>query len=138
MRAPRHSRALPAGRKPQARSVRPCLPARRPDETTEKTFTAIASPVRRRILDLLADGDHPVNTLAESFAMSRPAISQHLRILLAAGLVSLNRRGREHLYRLQPENLAPVREWITRYERFWDAHLDALQTVLKKNALKRK
>lgn len=103
-----------------------------------ETFAAIASPVRRQILDLLAEGDTPVNTLADSFAMSRPAISQHLRILLAAGLVSPNKQGRENHYRLVPENLAPVREWIARYERFWDDHLGKLQSVLKRNSLKRK
>ncbi len=105
-----------------------------PDASADaaETFAAIASPVRRQILDLLAEGDTPVNALAESFAMSRPAISQHLRILLAAGLVSLSRQGREHRYRLVPENLAPVRDWIARYERFWDDHLGRLQAVLKK------
>ncbi len=103
-----------------------------PAEESAETFAAIASPVRRHILDLLAEGERPVNALAADFAMSRPAISQHLRILLAAGLVAETRRGRENRYRLVPENLAPVREWIARYERFWDDHLGRLQAVLKK------
>ncbi len=102
------------------------------DAPEEKAFAAIASPVRRRILDRLAEGEKPVNALAEGFAMSRPAISQHLRILLAAGLVAEARRGRENRYRLVPRNLAPVRNWIRHYERFWDDRLARLQTVLRK------
>ena len=98
---------------------------------------AIASPVRRQILDLLADGDRPVNTIASHFEMSRPAISQHLQILLVAGLVAHQRHGRENYYRLVPEQLAPVRDWIRHYERFWHDHLGRLQDVLNKKALNR-
>ena len=98
--------------------------------TPAEPFTAIASPVRRQILDLLADGDRPVNHIAGHFAMSRPAISQHLQILLIAGLVAQERHGRENYYRLVPEQLAPVRDWIRHYERFWDDHLGRLQKVL--------
>lgn len=72
-------------------------------------FGAIAHPVRRRLLDLLIEGDRPVNSLAEPFAMSRPAISQHLRVLREAGLVAERREGRERYYRLQPERLGDVR-----------------------------
>lgn len=95
-----------------------------------EAFTAIASPVRRQILDLLSDGDRPVNRIASHFEMSRPAISQHLQILLVAGLVAQERHGRENYYRLVPEQLAPVREWIRHYERFWDDHLGRLQKLL--------
>jgi DNA-binding transcriptional ArsR family regulator len=95
-----------------------------------EAFGAIASPVRRQILDLLSDGDRPVNRIAGHFEMSRPAISQHLRILLAAGLVAEERHGRENRYRLVPEQLAPVRDWIRHYERFWDDHLGRLQKLL--------
>lgn len=105
-------------------------------EAPVEAFAAIASPVRRQILDRLAEGESPVNALAAGFAMTRPAISQHLRILLAAGLVAESRQGRENRYRLVPESLAPVRDWIRHYERFWDDHLGRLQTMLKKNALK--
>ena len=97
-----------------------------------EAFTAIASPVRRQILDLLADGDRPVNRIAGHFEMSRPAISQHLQILLVAGLVAQERHGRENYYRLVPEQLAPVRDWIRHYERFWDDHLGRLGKVLNR------
>ena len=70
--------------------------------------------------------------------MSRPAVSQHLRILLDAGLVSEQRHGRERRYQLLPQRLAPVREWIASYERFWDDRLDRFQKLLaQKNKLRR-
>ncbi len=93
-------------------------------------FAAISHPARRRILDLLVETDRSVNALAGDFQMSRPAVSQHLRILLNAGLVTERRQGRERHYRLVPERLAPVREWISHYERFWDDRLQRLQEHL--------
>ncbi|MCY2965661.1 MAG: metalloregulator ArsR/SmtB family transcription factor [Planctomycetota bacterium] len=100
-------------------------PNREPD-----IFTAISHPARRRILDLLVETDRSVNALAGDFQMSRPAVSQHLRILLNAGLVTERRQGRERHYRLVPERLAPVRDWISHYERFWDDRLQRLQEHL--------
>src|SRR5262245_49199777 len=90
--------------------------------TEPEVFGAISHPARRRMLDLLADGERPVKALAANFEMSRPAVSQHLRILLDAGLVTEQREGRERRYRLAPEQLAPVRDWLAHYERFWDDH----------------
>ncbi len=101
-------------------------------EREPEVFSAISHPARRRMLDLLADGDRPVNAIAENFAMSRPAVSQHLRILLDAGLVTEQRHGRERRYRLAPERLEPVRDWLAHYERFWDKHLQRLQQHLEK------
>ncbi|QDU31014.1 Transcriptional repressor SdpR [Anatilimnocola aggregata] len=99
-------------------------------------FTAISHPARRHMLDLLAEADRSVNTLAGHFQMSRPAVSQHLRILLDAGLVTEQRHGRERRYHFVPEQLGQVREWIAQYERFWDDRLKRLQKLLskKKNA----
>jgi DNA-binding transcriptional ArsR family regulator len=90
-------------------------------------FGAISHPARRRMLDLLVEGDRSVNTIARHFQMSRPAVSQHLRVLLDAGLVTEQRHGRERRYRLVPERLGPVRDWIAHYEQFWDDHLQRLQ-----------
>jgi DNA-binding transcriptional ArsR family regulator len=95
-------------------------------------FGAISHPARRRMLDLLALADRCVNTIAGHFQMSRPAVSQHLRILLNAGLVTEQRHGRERRYRLVPERLSPVRDWIAHYERFWDDRLQRLQKLLSK------
>jgi len=95
-------------------------------------FGAISHPARRRMLDLLVEADRSVNTIAGHFEMSRPAVSQHLRILLDAGLVTERRHGRERRYRLVPEQLGPVRDWIAHYEQFWDHHLQRLQKHLMK------
>ena len=97
-----------------------------------EVFAAISHPARRQMLDLLVEGDRPVNAIAANFEMSRPAVSQHLRILLDAGLVTEQRHGRERRYRLAPERLAPVRDWISLYERLWDEHFDRLQRHLEK------
>jgi DNA-binding transcriptional ArsR family regulator len=95
-------------------------------------FGAISHPARRQMLDLLLEADRSVNTIAGHFQMSRPAVSQHLRILLDAGLVAEERHGRERRYRLVPAQLGPVRDWLSHYERFWDDHLQRLQKLLSK------
>src|SRR6266545_2717240 len=95
---------------------------------TEDVFTAIAHPVRRRLLDLLAEGEQPVNRLATPFEVSRPAISQHLRVLLQVGLVS------ERRYRLHPDRLRDVRDWLATYDRFWQDRLTALGAHLDKES----
>jgi DNA-binding transcriptional ArsR family regulator len=104
----------------------------RTTERAPEVFDAISHPARRRILDLLADGERPVNAIAGDFEMSRPAVSQHLRVLLEAGLVTEQRHGRERRYRLAPDRLDPVREWISHYERFWDDRLRRLGRQLAK------
>ncbi|MDP1796949.1 MAG: metalloregulator ArsR/SmtB family transcription factor [Planctomycetaceae bacterium] len=104
-------------------------PNREPD-----VFTAISHPARRRMLDLLAEADRSVNTIAGHFQMSRPAVSQHLRVLLDSGLVTEQRHGRERRYHFVPEQLGTVREWIAQYERFWDDHLQRLQKLLAKKS----
>ncbi len=84
------------------------------------------------MLDLLADSERPVSALAARFKMQRPAVSQHLRILRDAGLVAEKRHGRERRYRLVPERLAPVRDWLANYDRFWNDRLQRLQNHLSK------
>jgi DNA-binding transcriptional ArsR family regulator len=99
-------------------------------------FTAISHRARRQMLDLLTEADRPVSDIASHFEMSRPAVSQHLRILLDAGLLTEQRHGRERRYRLVPERLTPVRNWIARYECFWDDRLLRLQKHLSKKSVK--
>jgi DNA-binding transcriptional ArsR family regulator len=94
-------------------------------------FTAIAHPVRRQILDRLAEGEASVSRLAEPFGMTRPAISQHLRILRDVGLVTEARHGREHHYHLLPERLYEVQAWMQKYQRFWRTRLEALGGYLE-------
>ena len=93
-------------------------------------FQAIAHPSRRELLDALRTGELPVRALAERFESSRPATSQHLRLLLDARLVDERRVGRENLYRLTPEPLMQIESWIGNYEHFWNTKLRALRTVL--------
>ena len=93
-------------------------------------FDAIASPVRREILGLLRDGARPVHDLAASFAMTRPAISQHLRVLRDAGLVSEARVGRERHYQLDARPLREVAVWAAHYEDFWRRHARRLEDLL--------
>src|SRR3712207_3861562 len=84
-------------------------------------FAVIAHPVRRALLDRLretAGRDEPVRRLAAPFPASRPAVSQHLAVLLAAGLVRERKVGRERYYRLEPRRLREVAEWVGPYERF--------------------
>lgn len=100
------------------------------DKVKVDVFTAIAHPLRRQILDALRDGEKTVTLLAEPFDVSRPAISQHLGILLESGLVERTKRGREQYYQLRPENLNQVRDWIAHFERFWTTRLDALGDFL--------
>ena len=93
-------------------------------------FRAVSDPTRRLILDRLAGGDHRTKELTAGFAMSQPAISQHLKVLREAGLVTFDRRGREHWYSLQPERLREVYDWLEHYRRFWDDKLDDLGDIL--------
>ena len=93
-------------------------------------FVALADPTRRRIMDLLSDGDKPVHALSDTFDVSRPAISQHLRVLREANLVQEHRVGRERHYRLHAAALREVAMWVARYDRFWDERLTMLGTQL--------
>jgi DNA-binding transcriptional ArsR family regulator len=93
-------------------------------------FDAVGHPTRRRVLDLLARGELPVRRIAAPFAMTRPAISQHLRILLRARLVRVRLDGRERYYRLHARPLRKVYDWAAHYEKFWQAKLKALGAFL--------
>ncbi len=101
------------------------------DDAHPDVFAAIAHPVRRQILDLLAERERPVNDLARHFGVSRPAVSQHLRILLDAGLVAERRHGRERRYHLTPQPLTQAQEWLAHYDRFWQERLSALGDYLE-------
>lgn len=92
----------------------------------EAVATAVADPIRRRVLELVRDREVPAGELADAFPVSRPAVSRHLRVLREAGLVRERRDGRLRLYRADPAPLAELREWL---ERYWDDRLDALREV---------
>jgi DNA-binding transcriptional ArsR family regulator len=88
--------------------------------------TAVADPIRRRVLELVRDGELAAGDLAAQFDVSRPAVSRHLRVLREAGLVRERRDGRLRLYRADPEPLAELRRWL---ESYWDERLEALRDL---------
>ena len=94
-------------------------------------FGALADEARRAILARLAEGDASVGELAEPFAISRPAISKHLRVLERAGLVSRTRKGRFSRCGLDAAPLKGAAEWVERYRKFWEEQLDALSRYLE-------
>jgi DNA-binding transcriptional ArsR family regulator len=96
-------------------------------------FGAIAHPIRRRLVIELARGDKPVNELAATVPVSRPAVSQHLAVLRDVGLVTEQRRGRERRYHLHPERLDEVRKWMHTLDRFWETRLDRLARHLEEH-----
>jgi DNA-binding transcriptional ArsR family regulator len=92
---------------------------------------ALAEPRRRAILDALRDGERPVNELVERLGVSQPAVSKHLRVLREAGLVDARIDGQRRLYRVTPEPLVALDEWLGSYRKFWSAHLDRLEDHLE-------
>ena len=90
------------------------------------TFHVLSEPRRRQILELIKDRELPAGKIAEQFDVTQPAISQHLKILLDAGLLNVRRDGTRKLYRLRPEGLNEVRAYL---ESFWDASLAQLKTA---------
>ena len=95
-------------------------------------FHAIADPTRRRMLDMLVEGEKSVGALAKPFSVSLPAVSQHLRVLKAGGLVTERRVGRERCYRLNPWPLRDVVDWTRHFELFWPSRLERLGEHLAK------
>jgi DNA-binding transcriptional ArsR family regulator len=94
------------------------------------TFDVLAEPTRRRILDLLRDEERPVNDLVGRLELSQPGVSKHLKVLRDAGLVEVRREAQRRLYRVRPEPLAEIDEWLAPYRRLWASRLDALERHL--------
>lgn len=95
-----------------------------------QVFGALADPTRRAILARLAEGDLPVAQLAAPFPMSQPAVSRHLKVLEAAGLISRSRRATARLSHLEAEPLREATAWLARYQAFWDERFDQLDELL--------
>lgn len=97
----------------------------------DATYAALADPIRRSILETLAQGPAPVGTLAAPFPVSLPAISRHLRVLEDAGLILNQRAGKGRLCQLQPAPLAEAQGWLDFHHRFWTGSFDRLDDFLK-------
>jgi DNA-binding transcriptional ArsR family regulator len=94
-------------------------------------FEAIAEPNRRAILELLRTGERPAGDLVDATGLSQPGLSKHLKLLREAGLVSVRPDGQRRLYRLEPQKLAALDDWLTPFRSFWATRLDALNDHLE-------
>ena len=98
-------------------------------------FQAIADPTRRAIINMIANQPMNLNTVAEQFDVSRPAISKHIKILTQCGLITINQRGRERYCEAKLQKLNEVSEWVEQYRIFWNKKLDALESFLKQDII---
>jgi DNA-binding transcriptional ArsR family regulator len=93
-------------------------------------FQAIADPTRREIINLIVHKSLNLNSVAENFDVSRPAISKHIKILMECGLLVIRQQGRERYCEARLEKLNEVSDWVEQYKKFWSAKLDALEHYL--------
>lgn len=99
-------------------------------ETRRDVFQAIADPTRREIIDLLAAEPKNLNAIAEHFEITRPAISNHIRILSECGIISIEQIGRERFCRIRPDHLRQVSDWVGQYEKLWESKVDSFEKYL--------
>lgn len=100
------------------------------------TLQVLGEPNRQAILDVLRDGERPVGELVDRLRISQPAVSKHLRVLKEAGLVEVRAEAQRRLYRIRPEPLAELDDWLAPYRRLWTTHLDQLQDHLERRRTK--
>ena len=98
-------------------------------------FQAIADPTRRAIINMIANQRMNLNTVAEQFDVSRPAISKHIKILTQCGLITINQQGRERYCEAKLQKLNEVSQWVEQYRVFWNNKLDALENFLAKETI---
>jgi len=105
-------------------------------------FDVLGDPVRRRVLELLADGEQPSGAITEviqrEFGISQPAVSQHLRVLRENGFATVRAEGTRRIYRVDTTGLQEVDVWIDRFRHFWNQRLDALATELARGRRSRR
>jgi DNA-binding transcriptional ArsR family regulator len=98
-------------------------------------FQAIADPTRREVLRLLAEKELPISEITSHFPISRTAVAKHLQVLSEAELVSGRKVGREKIYRLHPEPLTELKDWLSYYEKFWENKLSILKHIVENPSL---
>ncbi|HWB62403.1 MAG TPA: metalloregulator ArsR/SmtB family transcription factor, partial [Chitinophagales bacterium] len=101
-------------------------------------FQAIADPTRREIINLIAHQSLNLNTVADKFEVSRPAISKHIKILTECGLIVIKQQGRERYCEAQLDKLSEVSDWVETYRKFWTEKLDSLEDYLNQLQTKNK
>jgi DNA-binding transcriptional ArsR family regulator len=94
-------------------------------------FQAIADPTRREIINLIAYKSLNLNAIADNFAVSRPAISQHIKILTECGLIVIKKQGRERYCEAKLQKLGEVSDWVEQYRKMWDGRFDRLDAMLE-------
>lgn len=99
-------------------------------EARRDVFQAIADPTRRQIINLIAHQPMNLNAIADNFGISRPAISQHIKILSECGMVEIRQQGRERYCEAKLEALSEVATWVEQYSKFWQDKFDALDKYL--------
>lgn len=99
-------------------------------EMRRDVFQAIADPVRRDIIDILAESEMTVNQIAEQFDISRPAISKHIKILNECDLIVISPHGRERFCKIKPESLFAIADWVGKYRQLWEQKLDSFEEYL--------
>jgi len=97
------------------------------------TFRALADPTRRDILMMLRDQNMTIAQVADNFAMTRAAVKKHLTVLSEGGLIEVHTKGRERINQINPAGMAPVLDWLTYFDAFWDDRLTALKTAIEKD-----
>jgi len=107
-------------------------------DTLSVTLSALADPTRRAILARLAKGETTVNEIAKPFDITLPAVSRHLKVLEAAGLISRGREAQWRPCRLEPRALKAVDDWLSRYRRFWTESFDKMDAYLAELKAKEK
>ncbi|MEM6659332.1 MAG: metalloregulator ArsR/SmtB family transcription factor [Pseudomonadota bacterium] len=98
---------------------------------TQNAFRALADPTRRNIVQMLASQDMTIGELTQRFDMTRAAVKKHLTVLSDGGLITVEARGRERINRLEPKGMAPVLDWLSYFDRFWDDRLAALKSAVE-------
>ena len=98
--------------------------------TRRDVFQAIADPTRRKIIQVLGPGPLNLNAIAENFSVSRPAISQHIKILAECGLVQVKKQGRSRFCEARLQKLTEVSNWVEKQKQFWNTKLDGLEDFL--------
>ncbi len=99
--------------------------------TTSDVFNAVAEVQRRRILELLTEGEKSVNQIADAFGFRQPQTSKHLQVLKEVGLVTVRSDAQQRLYRLNPEGIKQIYDWTKTFERHWNESLDRLEAYLE-------
>ncbi len=106
--------------------------------TTEDAFNAVSEPKRRQLLEALGAKELSVNEIVDQLGWPQPMISKHLAVLKKVGLVSERRAGRRRLYRVNAQELKPIHDWVTPFERFWQESFERLDEYLDAKQGRRK